>query len=272
MHAASRDSLQAVQSKFDDIVGGLDDSKLLDFADNLAAVADLLVSEVVLRKHIAGNAEDEAPKVALVESLFSGKIGAEALDIVRTAAAQRWSKSRDLTDALERFANLAVVVDAERAGQLDNLEDELFRFGRTLDANPKLATLLGTSSAPAAGRVQLLDDVLAGKASQYTERLLRQAVQLVHGRNIEEIVPQLAELAAARRGESVAHVTAASALSDAQLERLEAVLSRIYDRNMSVQLDIDPDVLGGLRITVGDEVVDGTIASRLAGAASQLPD
>ena len=70
----------------------------------------------------------------------------------------------------------------------------------------------------------------------------------------------------------VAHVTAASELSDAQRDRLTEVLTRIYGHPVSVQLHVDPELLGGLSIAVGDEVIDGSIASRLAAAHTQLPD
>lgn len=272
MHAASRESVEAVQGRFDEIVADLDSKALTRFADELASISRLLIDEVLLRKHIAGRGEDSAePKVALVEQLFAKKVAPSTLDLLKAAVSERWSKTRDLTNALERFADIAILIDAERSNKLESVEDELFRFGRTLDANPRLSTYLSDNTADIDGRLGLLDDVLGGKASDYTVRLLKQTIRLLGDRNADLVVPELAELAAARRGESVAHVTAARELSDEQRERLERVLSQIYDRNMSVQLDVDPDVLGGLSITVGDEVVDGTIATRLSRAASQLP-
>ena len=83
---------------------------------------------------------------------------------------------------------------------------------------------------------------------------------------------RLAEVAVARRGEVVAHVSAAAELSDAQHTRLTEVLSRIYGHPVTVQMQIDPELLGGLAISVGDEVIDGTLSSRLAAAQTQLPD
>ncbi len=97
-------------------------------------------------------------------------------------------------------------------------------------------------------------------------------MRLLRGERADEAVIDLAELAVARRGEVVAHVTAAAELSDAQRTRLTEVLTRIYGHPVAVQLHVDPDLLGGLSITVGDEVIDGSIASRLAAAESQLPD
>nr|HQV20259.1 F0F1 ATP synthase subunit delta [Gordonia sp. (in: high G+C Gram-positive bacteria)] len=81
----------------------------------------------------------------------------------------------------------------------------------------------------------------------------------------------LAELAAARRGESVAHVVSAAPLTDSQIQRLRGVLGNIYGRTISVQTEVNPEILGGLRIAVGDEVIEADIATRLATAAQTLP-
>ena len=84
--------------------------------------------------------------------------------------------------------------------------------------------------------------------------------------------PVLHEPTIVAGGEVVAHVSAAAELSDAQRTRLTEVLGRIYGRPASLQLHIDPELLGGLTIAVGDEVIDGSLASRLASAENQLPD
>lgn len=272
MHAASRESMQVVQRRFDDLVGSVDTAVLGDFADELASLAGLLLEHSVLRKYLAARTDDSSPKVAMVERLLTGKIAQQTFDIVKTAVQQRWSVSRDLPEAFERLARLAVLVSAEREDKIEDVEDELFRFGRTLDANPRLASLVSQLEEPSEKRIGLLDSVIADKASSWTAALLRQSVRLLHGRNLVDVVPELAELAAARRGESVAHVVAASPLSEEQYDRLSSVLSRIYGRTISVQLDVDPEVLGGLQIRIGDEVVDGTIAAKLEKAASNLPE
>jgi ATP synthase F1 delta subunit len=272
MHAASRESMQAVQRRFDDTVGEVDTAELSGFADELASLAGLLVEHSVLRKYLAAREDDSAPKVAMIEQLLTGKASRPTIDIARTAAEQRWSLTRDLPEAFERLARLAVLVAAERADKIEDVEDELFRFGRTLDANPHLASLLSQVEQPVEKRIGLLDSVIGNKATSFTADLLRQSVRLLHGHNIVDIVPELAELAAARRGESVAHVVAAAPLNEQQYDRLSNVLSRIYGRTISVQLDVDPEVLGGLQIRIGDEVVDGTIVAKLSKAASQLPE
>ena len=137
-----------------------------------------------------------------------------------------------------------------------------------LDANPRLSLLLSDTSTPVEGRIGLLDNVLDGAGTApATADLLRQTVELLRGERADEAVLELAELAVARRGEVVAHVTAAGELSDEQTRRLTEILSRIYGHPVAVQFNVDPELMGGLLITVGDEVIDGAISSRLAAAA-----
>ncbi|OBC06878.1 F0F1 ATP synthase subunit B/delta [Mycobacterium sp. 852013-50091_SCH5140682] len=274
LRAASRESLATLVDKFDAVAGGLDAAGLTTLADELAAVAKLLLSESVLNRHLAEPTDDPASKVRLVDTLLSGKVGATALDLVRTAVSQRWSTDGNLVDAIEHTARLALLKRAEIGGEVDEVEDQLFRFGRVLDAQPRLSTLLSDYTTPADGRIALLDKVLTGNAgvNSTAAALLAQTVGLLRGERADEAVIDLAELAVARRGEVVAHVTAAAELSDTQRNRLTAVLTRIYGHPVSVQLHVDPDLLGGLSITVGDEVIDGTISSRLAAAATGLPD
>jgi F-type H+-transporting ATPase subunit delta len=274
LRAASRESLATLVEKFDAVAGGLDAAALTTLADELAAVARLLLSESMLIRHLAEPTDDAASKVRLVDTLLSGKVGATTLDLVRTAVSQRWSTEGNLVDAIEHTARLALLKRAEITGEVDEVEDQLFRFGRVLDAEPRLSTLLSDYTTPADGRVAMLNKVITGNAgvNSTAAALLAQTVGLLRGERADEAVIDLAELAVARRGEVVAHVTAAAELSDAQRTRLTEVLTRIYGHPVSVQLHVDPNLLGGLSITVGDEVIDGSISSRLAAAATGLPD
>jgi F-type H+-transporting ATPase subunit delta len=210
----------------------------------------------------------------LLETLLEGKVGDTSLEVLKAAVSGRWSSDANLVDAVEHVARLALLVRAEREEAAGDVEEQLFRFSRVLDAQPGLATLLGDYSAPAEGRVKLLRDVLGSGSgvNATTVQLLSQTVELLRGERADEAVLELAELAVARRGEVVAHVSAAADLSDAQRTRLTEVLTRIYGHPVSLQLHIIPQLLGGLNIAVGDEVIDGTLSSKLAAADTKLPD
>jgi ATP synthase F1 delta subunit/ATP synthase F0 subunit b len=273
LRSASRDALAALGAEFDNVTRDFDADELTKLADELASVGKLLITEHGLARHLAEPTDDAAPKVRLVETLLSGKVGDPTLDLVRTAVSQRWSTVSNLVDGIEHTARLALLKRAEVAGEVDEVEDQLFRFGRVLDAEPQLVTLLSDYTTPAEGRIALLNKVIENSGVNGTAAaLLTQTVGLLRGERADEAVIDLAELAVSRRGEVVAHVTAAADLTDAQRNRLTEVLTRIYGHPVSVQLHIDPELLGGLSIAVGDEVIDGSIASRLAAAQTQLPD
>jgi ATP synthase F1 delta subunit/ATP synthase F0 subunit b len=275
MRSASRLALAQLLDKFGGMAGGLDDHGLSRLADDLASVAALLNRETVVTRYLAEPAEDAEPRVRLLERLVAGKVGQPALDVAKTAVSERWSADTDLIDAIELVVRQALLIRAERAGQLDEVEDQLFRFSRILDTQPRLAILLADDGVPAERRVQLLRNVLGNAGAEVnsvTTELLAKTVELFRGQPAEEDFQGLAKVAVARRGEIVAQVSAAAELSDNQHARLAEVLSRIYGHPVTVQVSIDPEVLGGLAISVGDEIIDGTLASRLAAAQSQLPD
>ncbi len=272
LRAASRESLGKVVEQFDGLVGDLDADGLTKLADDLASIVKLLRREPVLGRHLADPSSGPNAKVQLVERLLSGKVSDSALEILKNAASQRWSATSDLPRAIQHAARLALLVRAESDGQIDDVEDQLFRFSRILDTEPRLITLLSEYSAPLDGRISLLNNVLSRRASKNTADLLRQTIELLHGDRADESIRELANLAVSRRGEVVAHVSAASELSDAQNERLTQLLTRIYGHPVSLQFHIDPALIGGLAIAVGDEVIDGSLASKLASAETHLPE
>ena len=275
MRSASRLALTGLLDKFGGIADSLDDKGLSTLADDLTSVAALLIHESVVTRYLTQPSEDSSPRVQLVERLVSGKVGQPALDVLKAAVAERWSAETDFVDAIQLAARQALLIRAEKAGEADEVEDQLFRFSRILDAQPRLAILLGNYEVAADARVQLLRNVLASAGTgvnAITTELLAKTVELLRGQPAEAAVRDLAEVAVARRGEGVAQVSAAAELSDAQHTRLTEVLSRIYGHPVTAQVSIDPELLGGLAISVGDEIIDGTLSSRLAAAQTQLPD
>jgi F-type H+-transporting ATPase subunit delta len=274
LRSASRDAQAALIEKFDSVSSGTSGEALSTLSDELASVAKLLVAEPILARHLAEASGETEAKKQLLQRLLAGKVGDTTLDVLNTAASVRWSLTSDLVDAVEHIARLSLLTRAERENQADEVEEQLFRFSRILDAQPQLTTLLGDYSKPAQGRVELVRKVMSQNngANAIATALLAQTVDLLRGERADEAVLGLARLAVARRGEIVAQVSAATDLSDSQRSRLNQLLARIYNHPVSVQLNIDPDVLGGLSVAVGDEVIDGTLSSRLAAAVTRLPD
>ena len=274
MRSASRDAQSAVVARFDAISGSLSTDQLSTLSDELTAVGKVLLDEPILARHLAEATGETDAKKQLLNRLLGGRVGSTTLDLLDTAVSVRWSRTEDFAGAIQHVARLSLLARADRDYQADEVAEQLFRFGRVLDSEPQLTTLLGDYSKPASDRVALLRNVLdrASGTNQTATALLSQTVELLDGERVDEAVRDLAQLAVARRGEVVAAVSAAAELSDSQRRRLTEVLSRIYHTPVSVQLTVDPELLGGLSVAVGDEVIDGTLASRLAAAATKLPD
>jgi F-type H+-transporting ATPase subunit delta len=271
LQAASRESLADLNARLDVFVDQVDAGDLERLGDELFAVTRLVAGQTALRRHLADPAVAESARTGLVERLLGGQLQRPTLEAVAAAVAARWSRSIDLVDGLETIARNAVLGAAEKAGTLDEVEDELFRFGRILNGEPELAGLLADTGTPADGRVALLDRLLDRKVTTVTTALLRQTVRLPRGRHLDTVAEELAELAAARRQRSIARVTTPVPLTPDQETRLRDTLSRLYGRPMSLQVELDESLLGGLVVRVGGEIIDGSIAGRLEAARRQLP-
>ena len=272
MRAASRDAALKVASDFDSAAQSLDSATLNEAADELVQVIEFLNEHPVLRKKLSEVADDTTPKEALVRRLFENKVSPVVLTILVSAATGRWSSTPDFVAGLRRQAALVVLTAAEREGTIDQVEDDLFRVSRLLEANPYLSTLLGDHTVSADKRVELLKKVVGDSLSTHSWYLVTHLIRIYRGHSLDIAADNLAELAAARRGESVAHVVSAAPITDDQTSRLAAVLGRIYGRQISVQTEVDESLLGGLRIGVGDEVIDADVATRLAKATQTLPN
>jgi F-type H+-transporting ATPase subunit delta len=271
LQSASRESLSAAAARLDDHIDGTGASELSTLANDLFAVLDLLEREIALRRALADPATPAAARSGLADRLFSGKIGRPALDLVSDLVSSRWSRNTDLLEALESLARTASFGVAEKDGSLDRVEDELFRFGRILDREPELARLLSDSGTPADKRIGLLHEVVGEKVAPTTVRLLEQTVRTPRSRNLDVAAEELSELAAARRDRYVAHVRTPVRMTAEQEQRLTDSLTRLYGRPISLQVELDPDLLGGLVVRVGGELIDGSVAGRVATARRTLP-
>lgn len=271
LQPASREALADAESRLDSLVDGASAADLERLGDDLFSVLQLLIKEPALRRALGDNSASAQARSALADQLLDGKIGRAAMDVVSDLVTARWSRSLDLLEGLEVLARRAILGVAEKDGTLSEVEDELFRFGRILDREPRLAALLTDPATPVEGRVKLLRDLLGQKVLPVTAKLLTQAVNAPRGRSLDRVAEELADLAAARRDRYVAHVRTPVALTAQQEQRLTDTLSRLYGRAMSLQVEQDASLLGGLVVRVGGEVIDGSVAGKLASARRQLP-
>jgi len=268
MQGSSRAAFAAGHDAFLATLGsGADGSAL---AEGLFAVTGALDSSASLRRALVDPSRDAAAKRSLVAGLFGPKISAAATGVLDVLVSQHWSDDHDLGDACEALAVETVVASAEAGGRLAVLENDLFRFGRVVAADSGLRDALSAHGGDDDAKVALVGALLEGRASAETIRLACQAAVSPRGRRFDRVLESYLEIAARRREQLTATVTAAVPLDDLQRQRLEQVLSRIYHRAVQVNVVLDPAVVGGVRVQVGDEVVDGTILRRLQEAERAL--
>ena len=236
-------------------------------SDELFAVGQAVAASPELRDALSEPGRSDADKSALLEQLLGGKLDQAALDIVSDAVSRRWTHARDLADGIQRLSEVAAVLSAgEQGGQLS---DELFAVGQTVAANPELRDALSEPGRNDDDKSELLERLLGGKALAATVSLAKQALSGTYG-TFTAALSSYRRLAADVHGRSVATVRVASALPDAQVERLTAALAAQYGRPVHANVVIDPAVIGGIRVEIGDDVIDGTIASRLDEAGRKL--
>ncbi|MCP3798261.1 F0F1 ATP synthase subunit delta [Allokutzneria sp. A3M-2-11 16] len=270
MHAASREALASAEARLQEITSGVDGDGLGKLADELFAVTTLLNKEIGLRRAIADASSDPSGRESLVRGLLAGKVGERAIDLLATVVTARWSSPRELVDGIELLTRTVSLVRAEQDGRLDAVEDELFRLGRIIAAQPDLDRLLSDPARESAGKVELLRSLTAGKVEPVTQTLAEQLVAEPRGLGVVAGLEQLAGLAAKRRERSVAYVRSVIPLSEAQQDRLSALLQRVYSRPIALHIEVDAALRGGMVIRVGDEVIDGSAAGRLEALRREL--
>jgi F-type H+-transporting ATPase subunit delta len=236
-----------------------------EFAAGMFAVVDALESSATLRRAVTDPGRPEGARRVLVHGLLDGKLDKAVVDLVAEAATLRWAGGRTFAAALERQAVRAQLIVADRNGDLENTEDELFRFARLVESNPDLRNTLSDRSIDLKRRQELIGGLLRGRTTVATSLLAERAVA-ARERTFGHTIDGYITLAAAQKNRVVATVRVAQPLSSDQRSRLQTALSRQIGRDVTIQEVIDPGILGGVRVELGDEVFEGTVAGRLEAA------
>ncbi len=257
----SADALAALRQQLDGV------GDVTRAGEDLFAVAALLRAEPSLRRVATDASTDAEAKAGLVRGILDGKVGPDALDLVAEGARSRWTRTRDLADALEHLGVIAVVKSAGE--QADRLDDELFSVAQLVNDAHDLRSALSDPARVASDKAGLLRSLLEDKALPATVRLAEQALAGSY-RTVSVALEEFGKIAAHVHNESVAQVTVAHELSEADFRRLTDALSRQYGRPIHANVIVDPEVLGGIRVEIGDDVIDGAVSSRLDDARRAL--
>lgn len=263
MGSATRGAVSALRDVLAQQGGAAD----LGVAEELFSVARLLGTSPQLRNSIADPTADPAAKAAVSERIFGGKLSASALAIVSAAVQQRWSEPSDLAVGLEEIGVRAI---AQNAADGDRLGDELFATSAAVSSDAQLELALRSKLAGVDSKIGVVERLLTGRVSAGAVAIVRQLVADPRGRSVRESLRWAQETVADQRSAVLAVVTSAHALTDAQIERLRSTFSARYGKSVAFNTVIDPSLIGGLRVRVGDDVIDSSIATRLADVRLQL--
>jgi len=267
---SSRASVLALRKTLAEVVNKQSPTELAQFANDLFVILSVLSSSIGVRRALTDNARDASAKAELISNLFGKNISSAAQSLLASAASLRWSSPGEIADAIENLAVEAESAVADKNGELEKLENQLFDFARVLKANPDLRQALNTSADTDEGKLALLEAVIKGKYSSSTLNLLRKVVTLRRGRSIDATLAAYSHYVSSRKDRLVAHVKSAVELSPSQIEKLVAALTKQMGRPVHINLEIDPKVLGGISIRYADDVIDGTIVNRIAEAGRAL--
>lgn len=262
MGSATREALASARAALTKVAG----------KDGLAAGTELFQAARVigdsaqLRTLLADPSAVASEKAAVVGKVFAS-LGAPARTLLTEIVSSRWSSQDDLLAGIEEVGIRAV---ASSAAKGDSLEGELFSFGSAVASDPELELAVGSKLGSSALKSALVTKLLSKKASAQTVAIVDHLVQQPRGRRIGELIRTAAATVADQADLAIATIITAAPISAAQLERLRAGLAKSYGRELKLNLVIDPSILGGIRVQIGDDVIDGSVATRINDLRLQL--
>jgi F-type H+-transporting ATPase subunit delta len=267
---SSRQSLAALRAGLDSALKGVSAGEASAISNDLFIALNAMDSSTGLRRALTDPSRDSASKSELVSDLFKKLLGAPALSLLGIAVSLRWSTPSGIADAVEQIAVEAEATAANLSDSLDRVQSELFLFSKLLIENPELRTALSERTESPTAKRELLKGIFGSKFAASTSSLLFHTVDPRRSRNIEKTVGAYTHAVTSRRNRVNAHIKSSIALSDGQAKKLVDSLTKQIGQPVHLNIEIDPSVLGGILIRFGDEVIDGTIANRLAEASRAL--
>lgn len=266
MASSTRQSLASAKAALQPLLATAD----LTLVTELFAVSGAVASSAQLRNLLSDPSAEEKEKSGAVAAVFGKAVSAAVLAFVTDLVALRWSKGSDLVSALEQLGVYAAASVAVKNGTIETLSNELFAFQQAIESNSELQFALASKTASTEARLNLVKALAGTKASAETNLLVNQAVAVSHKLRTSVVLAQFGKYVAQVAERSVATVTVAQNLSSDQLGRIQAALSKTYGVGIKLNVEHDPSIIGGVRIQIADEIIDGSLVSRLNQAKLSL--
>ena len=271
MKGASRQSLAAARALLEKKISSLESADISKVSTDLLSMVAVFDSNIALSRALTDPSRKTEDKSELVKRVFENGVSETTFAFVKELIALRWSYASDLVRAIERLGVETEAAAAEKDDALDRLESELFAFTQTIQDSSELRAVLADRTVQStAKKSALIRTLLNGKATESTIRLIGAMVDQPRGRNVEAGMRDLTEAVAARKNRTIVHVKSAIALSKEQIDRITKSLSAQIGATVRLNVEIDSKILGGLSVRFGDELIDGSIATRIIGAERTL--
>jgi len=264
---SSRASLVAARIALDAAVKGVDAKTASTLSSELFFITDVLGSNISVRRALTDPSRDAQSKSVFVKDLLASKVGAPALGLLTEISALRWSGAKDLVQVIEQLAIEAEASAANISGELDRVEEEIFVVFNAITNSSELRKAFKSDAVQA--KSKLAQEILKN-ASSSSSKLLSNMVNSWRGRSIEATFADYQWALAARRNRVIALVKVAAPITQDQQTRLVTALTSKVGQPVRINIEIDPHVIGGVSVKFADEIVDGSISNRLAGAARAL--
>ena len=266
MASSTRQSLATAKELLAPLLAKAD----LKFAEEIFSIGGAVASSSQLRGILSDPSAEAKAKSGALTAVFGKSVSKAALEFTDRLVALRWSSGSDLVSAFEQLGVFAVASLSAKAKKLDQLEADLFAFQQAIDLDQELQVALSNKQATDEAKSNLVDALLKGKGTPESNLLIRRAVSGAGRRRVSVVLEQFGKQVSAFAERLVATVTVASPLSAAQLTRLESALAKTYGAGVRVNVEEDPEILGGLKVQVAGQIIDGSLISRLNQAKIQL--
>ena len=242
----------------------------LKFAEEIFAIGAAIGSSLQLRNILSDPSGEKKAKAGALQAVFGKAVSKEALEFATTLSGYRWSKGGDLVAAFTQLGVFTIAGIVAKGKKLEELEGELFAFNQALASDRELQSAFSSRQATLDAKLELIDTLTKKKVSDAAAILLRNAV--INSKNVRlaVVLEGFIKQVSAYASRLVANVIVAAELSKSQLERLQASLTKTYGQDINLNVAIDPSILGGVKVQVAGEIIDGSVVARLNQAKMQL--
>lgn len=232
--------------------------------NELFTITKVLDDSIQLERALTDPSRPVADKVAVLKELLGDNAHPMTMEIMTDLVSRRWSRARDIANAVEDFGVDAMMYYADATDATLQVSIELSELHSALLNLPVVRAKLYDYQATSEARVKLFREVFSGKTlNKVTMRLAEHATCNLRRRRYLETIQWLINKFSRHMGESMVTVTTATPLKKEQIKRLVEVYSAKVGRQVHINSVVDPTVLGGMRIQAGDEVTDNTVVAQL---------